>query len=152
MALGLNPTSVLCAILSLKTFLQNAWHKYQNSLLVATTSWIQILPIWLLNRVCCQKTKYWMFFMNFVLFIFSFLVSCFAVDNWKGINHFCEITFLSENRNQKLIKVILKQNNSNFILKTFSNTTVKEYKLLTLKKNVDIIHKKVSIYKINSCC
>ena len=117
MALGLNPISMLCAILSLKTFLQNAWHKYQNSLLVATTSWIQILPIWLLNRVCCQKTKYWMFFMNLVLFNFSFLVSCFAVDNWKGINHFCEITFLSENRNQKLIKVMLKQNNSNFILK-----------------------------------
>ena len=45
LALGLNPISMLCAILSLRNFLQNAWHKYQTSLLVATTSWIQILPL-----------------------------------------------------------------------------------------------------------
>ena len=57
LALGLNLVSVLWAILSLRTFLQNAWHEYQNSFLVAATSWIQILPTWLLNRASCQENQ-----------------------------------------------------------------------------------------------
>ena len=57
LALGLNLVSVLWAILSLRTFLQNAWHKYQNYFLVAATSWIQILPTWLLNRDSCQENQ-----------------------------------------------------------------------------------------------
>ena len=64
-ALGLSPISTFCAILSLRNFLQNAWHKYQNSLLVAMASWIQILPNSLLNRACCQENKILDIFQEF---------------------------------------------------------------------------------------
>ena len=57
LVLGLNPISMVCAILSLRTSLQNAWYKYQNYLLVATTFRIHTLAAWLLNRACCQENQ-----------------------------------------------------------------------------------------------
>ena len=60
----------------LRTFLQNARYKYQNSLLVATTSRAQILPIWLLNWACCQENQILGVFQKFdpLYSLFSYIL------------------------------------------------------------------------------
>ena len=61
------------------------------------------LATWLLNRACCQENQILDVFQEFIQFIFSFLVSCFTVYNWTRLNHFCEISFLSENKKHSAV-------------------------------------------------